>query len=405
MSPTVPPRTEKRCPALQRRGSTREAFDHEEEGRATERVRARLDSQGSTRGAFFQSPEQGKKQKRSPRKSAPDENDTGGHLQDTGKKYLHYGEQKKLKAGNHRQPRSRHDIEAPQLETIMDLERSIDNTNASERSSFSDRSIEVHTGITTSPLLPPRPESPSYVDHYFDLNSKESWLADSRSSDAPLNEMDVLRHGSNSPLEISGRGLRGSNIALRTSSQGYPRALVQSQQQDIAQFSSMVQADYGTTHIGPSPLPENDDEDNDDDILSLSFLGEEAPIPLFERIKHCFDPTDWLLSDVQYDGDEAILEEGVRWTLPGIFRHVFYHPEFPEFTSLQQFSWAVILGIVMGIYTAVWKKIIEQCVDFVWQTIPGALLKWGLFTDLDGSFPLPHYMWICPAIFGGVSIE
>ena len=57
----------------------------------------------------------------------------------------------------------------------------------------------------------------------------------------------------------------------------------------------------------------------------------------------------------------------------------------------------------MGFYTAIWKNIIERGVDLVWQTIPGKLHHLGVFTDLDGAFPLPHYMWICPSIFGGVS--
>jgi len=42
-------------------------------------------------------------------------------------------------------------------------------------------------------------------------------------------------------------------------------------------------------------------------------------------------------------------------------------------------------------------------VEFVWKYIPETLYEWGVFTDLNGSRPLPHYMWLCPAFFGGVS--
>jgi H+/Cl- antiporter ClcA len=55
----------------------------------------------------------------------------------------------------------------------------------------------------------------------------------------------------------------------------------------------------------------------------------------------------------------------------------------------------------MGVYTAAWKALIEACVDFIWKDVPEMLLTWGVFTDVDGSFPIYHYMWIVPAFFGG----
>jgi hypothetical protein len=84
-------------------------------------------------------------------------------------------------------------------------------------------------------------------------------------------------------------------------------------------------------------------------------------------------------------------------------RTVFYDPTKPEFTSLQQSSWAVLIGIFMGVLTALWSMAVEASVEFFWSTLPEFLLEQGIFTDLDGHLPLPHYMWICPAIFGGVS--
>lgn len=203
-------------------------------------------------------------------------------------------------------------------------------------------------------------------------------------------------------------------------------------QEDIANFSSMVQADYGTNH--PSPvasyqqkpqLPvkqpselsrtlgseyiddDYDDEDDDDEPFSYQDEDELHHMTFSERFKHMMDPTEFLLSDaIDYDEDgHPIFGDNKHWTLPALIRHVLYNPEYPEFTSLQQFSWAVILGVVMGIYTAVWKCIIEWCVDFVWETIPGKLHHWGVFTDLDGIFPMPNYMWICPAFFGGVRCD
>jgi Voltage gated chloride channel len=83
-------------------------------------------------------------------------------------------------------------------------------------------------------------------------------------------------------------------------------------------------------------------------------------------------------------------------------RHYFYNPDSPEFTSLQQFDWAVVLGIAMGFFTAYWKVFIDYGVDLVWVTLPNQLLEWGVFTEPNGWFPLHHYMWITPAIFGGI---
>jgi H+/Cl- antiporter ClcA len=59
------------------------------------------------------------------------------------------------------------------------------------------------------------------------------------------------------------------------------------------------------------------------------------------------------------------------------------------------------LGVVMGFYTAAWKALIERCIELVWVTVPATLLRWGIFTQLDGGFPLYHYMWICPTVMGG----
>ena len=197
------------------------------------------------------------------------------------------------------------------------------------------------------------------------------------------------------------------------------------QQQDIMNFSSMVHADYGTNlvprqgtvmpplvpqvmHDKPASEDFSDDEDDDEEDESLPYDEEleGQDMSFMARVKRWFDPTDFLLSDLEYDEDGNPINDDpdhMGWTLPGVFRHFLYNPEFPEFTSLQQFSWAIILGIVMGVYTAVWKNVIEECVNFMWNTVPAALLKAGVFTDLHGSFPLPHYMWICPAFFSGVS--
>ena len=86
-------------------------------------------------------------------------------------------------------------------------------------------------------------------------------------------------------------------------------------------------------------------------------------------------------------------------------KHFIWDPEVPEFTSLQQFNWAVMIGVFMGVFTALWSMFIEWSVDKLWVEFPEKLMEWGLFTDLDGFLPLPHYMWICPAFFCAVSFN
>lgn len=85
-----------------------------------------------------------------------------------------------------------------------------------------------------------------------------------------------------------------------------------------------------------------------------------------------------------------------------LYAHFIYNDDLPEFTTLQQSFWAVVIGVIMGIITALWGWFIDFCVDFIWKTIPGYLYEIGIFTDVNGHLPLPHYMWICPCLFGGV---
>ncbi|KAL7570108.1 hypothetical protein ACA910_017138 [Epithemia clementina (nom. ined.)] len=153
--------------------------------------------------------------------------------------------------------------------------------------------------------------------------------------------------------------------------------------------------------------------DDESDDLNISTDGSEMQqqdkktlasfnfdSSLWETAKNWLNPSPWLIVDVKFDDHGTpYFEPSQAWTMAGFVRHYLYDPVAPEFTSLQQFWWAVIIGIAMGIYTAVWKLLIEAGVDFVWETIPETLLELGFFTDIHGSFPIYHYMWICPMVF------
>lgn len=143
----------------------------------------------------------------------------------------------------------------------------------------------------------------------------------------------------------------------------------------------------------------NADDDDDDDEKST----DSEQWTCHARLLHLLNPTPWLLRGVHVDeSGKEYFDYRQGWTLAGFVRHYFYNPISPEFTSLQQFCWAIVIGIVMGFYTAGWKAFIHGSLDFLWVSVPSKLHHDGYFTDLNGSFPIYHYMWICPTICGGL---
>jgi len=85
-----------------------------------------------------------------------------------------------------------------------------------------------------------------------------------------------------------------------------------------------------------------------------------------------------------------------------IVKEYIINPEEPEFSTVQLHIWAVILGVLMGAFTAIYHKVVHHLIDFVWVEFPEYLKEEGYFTEMDGNFPLTHYMWIVPTISGGV---
>jgi len=190
------------------------------------------------------------------------------------------------------------------------------------------------------------------------------------------------------------------------------------QRDDIAAFASMAQSAYeDEVKVQPPPTrttssaPSDEDGPKLEDVPSEEFWEEdsyddffdEEPTTLIGHILRFLDPTLYLMHDVKLDEKGVpYFDDWNGWGLAGMVRTFFYNPLSPEFTALQQFDWAVTIGVVMGLYAAAWKYLIESCVDFVWETVPEFLLEKGIFTEPDGRFPLYHYMWICPALFGGI---
>jgi H+/Cl- antiporter ClcA len=197
------------------------------------------------------------------------------------------------------------------------------------------------------------------------------------------------------------------------------------QQQEMDTFSSLIQTDYGSSATGTanarvasprappqsaprdtqyqrSPSTDYSEEDSESNLFDDEHSMDDSA-PLYGRMTALLDPTPWLCRNAKYDADGMpFFDDFAAWTLSGFVRHYLFNPFSPEFTSLQQFNWAVILGVVMGFYTAAWKLIIENGLEFVWKAVPEKLLEIGVFTDVSGIFPVYHYMWICPSLFGGI---
>ncbi len=157
--------------------------------------------------------------------------------------------------------------------------------------------------------------------------------------------------------------------------------LHQQQQQQLAQIQNQIppgaqqkiMQDYGTNNNMPYQQQQQTQEDAIDGGSNGSF------------------PYD----DMEEPEDEGFIQYYIKQLL--------YDPDKPEFDTLQQMSWAFIIGVFMGFFTAFWSELVEYLCEYFWVDIPEYLLRKGIFTDMDGYLPLPHYMWICPAIWGGVS--
>ena len=152
---------------------------------------------------------------------------------------------------------------------------------------------------------------------------------------------------------------------------------------------------------------EEDEHEHDEHDVENDFYDNVSEDTEEGRAAQYAIEDDDATNDDDDDDDERTRASTLYGDDIGIVWHTFhrcvYDPSNPEFSSTQQFTWAVVLGGFFGVFTAVWGAIIEGCVEVVWVDVPERLLEAGVFTDLEGRLPLPHYMWICPAVLGGVS--
>jgi hypothetical protein len=140
-------------------------------------------------------------------------------------------------------------------------------------------------------------------------------------------------------------------------------------------------------------IPEGDSETREENILDSNTAMQNE----IDRKRASF-----LMSDVKYDDDgNAFFDENV-FTMSTLIRQFFYNPLSPELTALQQFIWAVLIGIACGLVTAWWHMLIEAGIDVFWSKIPIQLYRWGVFTDDDGKFPIYHYVWMLPSLMSAI---
>eukprot|EP00588_Corethron_pennatum_P031724 CAMPEP_0194348544 /NCGR_PEP_ID=MMETSP0171-20130528/106589_1 /TAXON_ID=218684 /ORGANISM="Corethron pennatum, Strain L29A3" /LENGTH=881 /DNA_ID=CAMNT_0039115895 /DNA_START=100 /DNA_END=2746 /DNA_ORIENTATION=- len=122
---------------------------------------------------------------------------------------------------------------------------------------------------------------------------------------------------------------------------------------------------------------------------NISHADEDDTIEIFEFIATCGR------------GLCCCHEKLYEWYI-SIIKEYIIDPEDPEFSTVQLHTWAIILGIIMGAFTALYHKVVHIFIDLVWVDFPEYLKEEGYFTEIDGNFPLTHYMWIMPTIGGAV---
>jgi len=122
---------------------------------------------------------------------------------------------------------------------------------------------------------------------------------------------------------------------------------------------------------------------------NISHADEDDTIEIFEVIATCGR------------GLCCCHEKLYEWYI-SIIKEYIIDPEDPEFSTVQLHTWAIILGIIMGAFTALYHKVVHIFIDLVWVDFPEYLKEEGYFTEIDGNFPLTHYMWIMPTIGGAV---
>ncbi|KAL3930615.1 MAG: hypothetical protein SGBAC_011686 [Bacillariaceae sp.] len=172
--------------------------------------------------------------------------------------------------------------------------------------------------------------------------------------------------------------------------------------------ASRAYPSYGTSQSFQRLVPRPDPHLLQPSVLSFEDEDSEHALPptmgsWLKLLVSLFDPSEFLSTGMKFREDGTpYFDDDTSWSVPAILRLYLYNPVYPEFTSVQQFTWAVIIGIAMGVFTATWKMLIERCVLLVWRDIPTLLLEKGYFSSLEGAFPIYHYMWICPSAMGAV---
>ena len=408
--PTLSPTTSRKHEAGVRYSSPTRLVDEDDltppprQPRPVIGLRLRADSDGSTNNAFF----------RDGHPPLPASSLTAYRHQRNKKKKQQ--QRKKQKHGERARP-TIVDVEEGEMADVMNRTPAVAVSSATmthDKLDFWPRSAWEQTGFlqeTAPPDISKEFSASSGRD--YNRNSSTSAAQDSlRFSDVSISESLIGAH----LMESSTRLSDVQRVSTRSSMSKQIRASATSIKGDkrpsqVGKNTDPTERAGFSSKAKSKPLHTlSDDHSDDNDYLDdfddefeddkVKFVGNSS---IWEMLKFWLNPTPWLIADVNFDDrGTPYFDAAQEWTLAGLVRYHLYNPIAPEFTSLQQFWWAVIIGIVMGVYTALWKLLIEAGVDFVWETVPEFLLLLGVFTDLNGSFPIFHYMWICPMIFGGI---
>jgi len=265
--------------------------------------------------------------------------------------------------------------------------------------------------------------APSTDNHVKTMTDEElAWIYHRKNESVKNSQDERNTHQSSSPLDLSFANT-SSSISIHNSNINKQKNTYEVPRRDCWNSETM-NPDYGISYstleadrqYSPRKNPNHfqPHKSSSSKLFGSGLIAGETSLNgediSYGRVDYYASMTlennqDSLMSNCSFGTSSTrrtILDRGLKSCWNSFIQHFFYNSEDPEFTTLQQNVWATVIGAIMGLMTALWGWGIEFCVEFVWKTVPEVLLRWGIFTDLEGARPLPHYMWVCPAVFGGV---
>jgi len=173
--------------------------------------------------------------------------------------------------------------------------------------------------------------------------------------------------------------------------------------------------DYVAFDVYQSQETETTDEcstthQDDDDDAPPSSLSPAITASWFHIFFTLFlgNTVQWLRQDsALYDELDKTVLERERRTVAACIRFWLYDPVAPQRNKIKNYYlMALCVGVAVGLRIVLFKQVVEWGLDFVWETVPEMLERWGVF----GLLRLPSYLYVpmvvsTACVFCGVAFE